>query len=693
MKSTGEIIFIIPPSRWVDQRYSLGIMYVSSYLREHGYNNLIIDDNIMRGGFYTQEDAVRSIIKVIENEKPKFVGITCLINEINETIDLNNKIKKVSPKTKTLVGGTQAFDTPEIFLRNGIDYVVRGEGEITTLELIDHLYKGEEIDKVKGIVWIRDNNIVYNEACPLIDKLDDIPYPSYDLVNMERHVAIHNWVIRGLPLKTAMVMTSRGCPYSCSFCECNAIFGRKVRYKSYENIYGEIKLLRDKYNAEAIWFVDDTITINKEHIKKICKIMKDLEMWWGCQGRINTVDSEMIMEMKESGCIQIDFGVESGSNRILKEIINKHITVEQTIRAFEICHKYQMRTLANLMIGLPTESRDEMLKTLQLGKEINANSYVLSIATPLPNTRLWDMINPNIDDDELYKMNFFNSELLDKFNKSEVKDLVALREEFLHELNNQHKIKERLSTIKWYFKIIIRTKYKKEYLSYFLSFFTFKNLAKAIITLLDNRFKTNLYGKAVKFKEAYYSSNFLNAIRRNIDPVMVKWKYKLRIKDKTPLKLHLGCGGRHFEDYINIDLRKTRATDLVCDIRKLPYPDNSVELIETYHVIEHLPRHDSPKALKAWYGLLTHEGKLIIECPDFDDAVKEYIEGNEESIDNIFGLQRFPGDAHLFGYNFKRLEKLLEAVGFKDIQKREPQDPHIKDEPCVRVECVKGDKP
>jgi hypothetical protein len=112
-----------------------------------------------------------------------------------------------------------------------------------------------------------------------------------------------------------------------------------------------------------------------------------------------------------------------------------------------------------------------------------------------------------------------------------------------------------------------------------------------------------------------------------------------------------------------------------------------------YHVIEHLPRHDSPKALKAWYGLLTHEGKLIIECPDFDDAVKDYIEGNEESIDNIFGLQRFPGDAHLFGYNFKRLEKLLEAVGFKDIQKREPQDPHIKDEPCLRVECVKGDKP
>lgn len=217
-----------------------------------------------------------------------------------------------------------------------------------------------------------------------------------------------------------------------------------------------------------------------------------------------------------------------------------------------------------------------------------------------------------------------------------------------------------------------------------------KNFIKRILSTIDSQFKTSLCKRANKLEESWYSSNFLNSIRHNINFVIVKWKYKLRIKDKTPLKLHLGCGDRYFEDYVNIDLRKTRATDLVCDITKLPYPDNSVELIETYHVIEHLPRHDLLKALKVWYRILIHEGKLIIECPDFDEAVKEYIEGNEKRIDNIFGLRRFPRDAHHFGYNFKRLEKLLEAIGFKDIQKREPQDPHTKDEPCLRVECVKG---
>ena len=132
-------------------------------------------------------------------------------------------------------------------------------------------------------------------------------------------------------------MTSRGCPYSCSFCQCNAIFGSKIRFRSAENIYAEIKLLKDHYDAEAIWFVDDTLPVNKRHLSEICAIMKELKMWWSCQGRIDTVDEKTVRMMSKSGCIQIDFGVESGSNRILREIINKRITVAQTKQAFAAC--------------------------------------------------------------------------------------------------------------------------------------------------------------------------------------------------------------------------------------------------------------------------------------------------------------------------------------------------------------------
>lgn len=220
-----------------------------------------------------------------------------------------------------------------------------------------------------------------------------------------------------------------------------------------------------------------------------------------------------------------------------------------------------------------------------------------------------------------------------------------------------------------------------------------KNFIKRSLSTIDSKFKTSLYERAIKFQETWYNSNFFNAIRRSINPTIVKLKYTLEIRDKNSLKLHLGCGDRYFEGYINIDWKKTKATDLVCDIRKLPYPDNSVELIETYHVIEHLPRHDLPKVLKTWYRILMVGGKLIIECPDFDEAVKEYIEGNEKRLNSIFGLQRFPGDTHMFGYNFKRLKKNLEISGFKDIQKKKPQDSHAKEEPCLRIECIKGDRP
>ncbi len=184
-----------------------------------------------------------------------------------------------------------------------------------------------------------------------------------------------------------------------------------------------------------------------------------------------------------------------------------------------------------------------------------------------------------------------------------------------------------------------------------------------------------------------------NALRRRMDFGLTAFKYALRAHGTHPadlLRLHLGCGNRHLDGYVNIDFRKTAATDLTCDIRRLPYPAGSVGVIETYHVIEHLPRHDLPHALTEWHRVLAPGGRLIIECPDFDAAVKEYLEGNARRIDNIFGLQRFPGDTHLFGYNFPRLKEILAAAGFIQIERTAPQDYHTGEEPCLRVECTRG---
>ena len=685
MKSATNIVLIIPPSRWSDPRYSLGIMYISSFLSKKGYICKIIDDTLMMTSNYSDEEAYAAIINRVKQDCPQFVGYSCLINEIQEVLEMNRRIRQANPAVKTIVGGTQAFDTPELFIKNDIDFVVSGEGEITTWKLLDCILKGDLPFDISGIIWKNGKEIIHNPARALINNLSEIPHPAYDMVNMKRHISIQSGIIRGLPLRTAMVLTSRGCPYSCSFCECNAIFGRSIRYREITDISAEIEVLKNKYGAEAIWFVDDTLTVNKKHLVSICEAMKKFNMWWGCQGRSNTIDEEMIRTMKGSGCIQIDFGVESGSDRILNDIINKSLFVDETRTAFKLCHKYRMRTLANLMIGLPSETKEEMFQTLRLGIEINADSYVLSIATPLPNTQLWDMVKPDIDEAQLHRLNFFDSEILEKFNKSQVRDLVKLREMFLDRLNRNSRIAKKVRNYLWYLKIFTKTRYKGEYILYF------RKIARRrivnIFKVLDKRSGLALCAKFSRLKDWYYYSGIFNSIRRWSGSFANRVKYSLFLIPRDGLKLHLGCGNIHFNDYINIDMKKTCATDMVSGITKLPFPDNSTARIEAYHVIEHLPRHELPKALKEWHRILNADGKLIIECPDFDEVVKEYLEGNSERINTVYGLQRYPGDTHFFGYNFERLKKLLTKSGFCKIERKPPRDYHSLDEPCLRIKC------
>jgi predicted SAM-dependent methyltransferase len=213
-------------------------------------------------------------------------------------------------------------------------------------------------------------------------------------------------------------------------------------------------------------------------------------------------------------------------------------------------------------------------------------------------------------------------------------------------------------------------------------------MLKTIINLtrsLDAIFGFNSYVFGKKFYNGIDS--IINSVYRIIDKIRIISRWN--ILGNKPIKLHLGCGKQHKDGYVNIDWRKTNATDYVCDIRKLPFRPNTINQIESYHVIEHLARQDAINTLKNWHSLLNNGGKIVIECPDFDEAVKEYLNGNLDRINNIFGHQRFSGDAHLFGYNFKRLKEMLTSIGFINIKSTEPQDYHVNEEPCLRIEAIK----
>jgi SAM-dependent methyltransferase len=170
------------------------------------------------------------------------------------------------------------------------------------------------------------------------------------------------------------------------------------------------------------------------------------------------------------------------------------------------------------------------------------------------------------------------------------------------------------------------------------------------------------------------------------------WTIRLQImwrRPRRPLVLHLGCGEAHINGAVNIDVRNTGAVDVVCDLTRLPYRLGSVDRIETYHVVEHLPRAELAAALAHWHGILREDGLVIIECPDFDLAIQDYQSGNEARLGNIFGLQRFATDFHYWGWNSRRLAALLRQVGFDRIEERPAADYHTETEPCLRLEARK----
>jgi SAM-dependent methyltransferase len=179
-------------------------------------------------------------------------------------------------------------------------------------------------------------------------------------------------------------------------------------------------------------------------------------------------------------------------------------------------------------------------------------------------------------------------------------------------------------------------------------------------------------------------------VRRILDPLIIRFRYKLRQTTGEDLRLHLGCGGKHLDGFINVDLWITDATDVVSDITSLPWPDNTASTIESYHVVEHISHKKIGDTLKDWHRVLKPGGKLILECPHFDEAIREYLSGNERRLLNIFGQQRFFGDAHLYGFNPKRLTRMLEEIGFKEIQETSPQSSQTLNEPSFRIEGKKA---
>ena len=384
-----KIVLIFPPNVYQTKQNMppLGISWLASYLRENGYKDVSIIDSM--AGHYTNEE----IIELLKQKKPDIIGISFGTQIRFSAFDLARLIKQNFPKVTLVVGGPHPTLTPQDTLENinEIDIVVRGEGEISFLNLVRTLESGGDLARVKGISFRNQKgDIIHNPPELPIQDLDKLPLPARDLLPMDKYEKT-----TVLSKKRATnIMSSRGCPYYCAYCSTSEQWGHKIRHRSPINVVDEIEFLLKTYPfLEGIRFFDDVFTMDKNRVIAICDEItkRKLNFVWECEARANTVDEEVIRAMKRAGCEYIDLGIESGSDRILKNI-KKGITVEQAVTAAKIIKKAGIGLKVFIMHGLPGETYEDIKKTIFLSRylyyKVRVDGATQGITVIYPGTEL-----------------------------------------------------------------------------------------------------------------------------------------------------------------------------------------------------------------------------------------------------------------------------------------------------------------
>jgi len=364
----------------------LFLAYAAAVLEKEGFPVELID---CRPYYLT--------IKDLEKKIDKRVGLIVLQTStpsINLDLVTARTLKKKYPKIKiALVGPHVSVLDREILNENKyVDFILRGEYEYILRDLVKKLTQGKSYRSVKGLTYRSDGKIVRNQDASLIEDIDKLPNPARHFLPNEKYCEP---LFIGRP--TLRLITSRGCPYQCTFCLWpQVMYGRKIRYRRIDKVVKEIKKLKDEYKIVEFYFDDDTFTLDEKRVIRLCKeiIRSKINLPWDCLGRVNTVTTKMLYWMKKSGCIIIRYGVESGNQEILDRC-KKGITLKDIKRAFKLTHKMGIKTHATVMFGLPGETRETVEKTIDFVLKINPSYVQFAIATPYPGTEYYNEAKKN----------------------------------------------------------------------------------------------------------------------------------------------------------------------------------------------------------------------------------------------------------------------------------------------------------
>jgi radical SAM superfamily enzyme YgiQ (UPF0313 family) len=352
-------------------------MYLAAVLEQDGYEIKIIDCPVCK----IDHGKLRAELSSFE---PNLIGISSITPTITSALQSARVAKEACPDSKVIMGGPHAtfMDKQILSQEAAVDIVVRGEGEQTLLYLAQHLLNSENLGEINGITFRNSNGqIMQTSDRPFIQNLDELPYPAYKYLPLKKYRVFGK---TDLP-----IMTSRGCPYQCSFCVASQMFGGEYRTRSPKKVVDELELLRDVHGADGVSFCDDTLTLDRKRTLEICEEIKNRKIGlpWGCQTRVDQVPKEVLVKMREANCQLIHFGVESGCQKIL-DAVRKRISIEQCGEAIKWAKEEGIFAAVTAIIGYPGETKDTVKQTLDLIRRLEPDDAWLCTATPYPGTEL-----------------------------------------------------------------------------------------------------------------------------------------------------------------------------------------------------------------------------------------------------------------------------------------------------------------
>lgn len=357
----------------------LGVLMLAAVAREHGYAVHLIDAKAH--GTPLDEIAAR-----VARLQPDYLGLSATTISVNNAARIATRVKRMCPGVVTILGGAHVSAIPERTMAAfpDIDYGISGEGEIALFELLARLESGAPIDGVPGLAHRRDGDIVANPRAPYIDDLDSLPKPAWDLLpDFPHHFQPSLFGYPRSPVAT--LITSRGCPFSCTFCD-RSTSGRKGRMHSVATVVDLCGDLVER-GTRHIMFLDDLFTVRKDRVVAMCEAFLDagFDFSWSCNSHPNLLDAATMKLMKRAGCWQIAYGIESGSQRVL-DVVKREVRLPKLIETLRMTRDAGIRARGFLMLGHPTEGLDSLTETEAFLRTVPLDLCQITKFTPYPGT-------------------------------------------------------------------------------------------------------------------------------------------------------------------------------------------------------------------------------------------------------------------------------------------------------------------